>query len=120
MGDKWILAQAMRPLLPVEVLNREEKGRFNEPVFRGLMQAVPRLERLIQRSCGEAAEFVRKDILLEGVQSAALGVSGDASIRSRLDVTLSLLLWLQKQEQWRNEPGPMAEVVSARLPLAAG
>jgi len=113
--EKAVLAEAVRDVLPRNILERRRKGHFNEPVFRGLAQALPRLEALIRTSPLDGMGILDTTALVECLHAAALGIGGDAAIISRLHLTLSFVLWLSKQEEWLRDEEPPALIVRASI-----
>jgi asparagine synthase (glutamine-hydrolysing) len=95
-GQKPILAAAMRGILPECILNRPSKGHFNEAYYTGLSRNLRYLETLIEEAPDELGLF-DKGLLLDCVQRAALGNTGDAGSLSQFNSTLSLLLWLTRE-----------------------
>ena len=51
--------------------------------------------------------------LVECLQTAALGIGGDAAVMSRLHLTLAFVLWCSKQEEWLRAEEPSAVMMRA-------
>jgi asparagine synthase (glutamine-hydrolysing) len=95
--QKPILAAAMRGILPDCILNRPLKGHFNESYYIGLSRNLPYLEALVEQAPVDDLGFLDKASLIDCVQRAALGNSGDAGAMLQFEGTLSFLLWLTQQ-----------------------
>ncbi len=93
-GKKPILAAAMRGILPELILNRPRKGHFNEAYYMGLSRNLRHLETLVEQAPVDDLGFLDKASLLDCLQRAALGNTGDAGSLMPLNATLSLLIWL--------------------------
>ncbi len=99
---KPILAEAMRGVLPEPIRTRRHKGNFNEVYFLGLIRNRAQLEELVRNAPLAESDMLDREILLECLEKACLGVAGDASGQDRLNLTLSLLKWLSMHEAWAN------------------
>lgn len=102
---KPLLAEAMRGVLPDHIRNRRRKGNFNEPYFLGLARNLLRLEALIRQAPIDDLGLFDKDVLVQCLHQATLGIANGAPALSRLNLTLSFILWfsLQSKEQWTVE-----------------
>ncbi len=101
IGQKPILAAALRGILPECILNRPSKGHFNEVYYVGLSRNLRRMEALIEEVPVDDLGFLDKATLLDCLQRAALGNAGDAPTMSAMNRTLSLLLWLTREHHGR-------------------
>jgi asparagine synthase (glutamine-hydrolysing) len=108
---KPLLAEAMRGVLPEMIRTRRRKGDFNEPYFLGLARNLPALEGLIQQAPIDALGLFDKQILLQCLHRAALGITTGMPALSRLQLTLVLLAWLQGQNVWLHGATPAAEII---------
>jgi asparagine synthase (glutamine-hydrolysing) len=99
--QKPILAAAMRGILPECILNRANKGHFNEVCYVGLSRNLRRMEALIDEAPVDEFGFLDKGALLDCLQRAALGNATGASSMSSMGRTLSLLLWLTREHRGR-------------------
>jgi asparagine synthase (glutamine-hydrolysing) len=102
--QKPILADALRGTLPDEIRHRPSKCCFNEAYFIGLRRNLPRLEALVRHASGLAQDWLDGDELLRCLRQTALGVSPNAIGTDRLGLTLSLLLWLARHDEWQRRP----------------
>jgi asparagine synthase (glutamine-hydrolysing) len=105
--QKPLLAQALRDVLPAAIRNRRDKGHFNEIYFAGLARHLPTLETLVRRAPVDDVGCVDKDVLVECLRQAALGVDPSGYGVSQLEITLSLLAWLSLQEKGHGSPPPL-------------
>jgi asparagine synthase (glutamine-hydrolysing) len=119
---KPVLAEATRGLLPEAIRNRPRKGNFNEVYFRGLARNLPQLERLVAEGPVEELGLFDKDVLVQCLHRAALGVASGVNALDRLNLSLCLLQWLTQQSTWPPTAGPPWEVVpiSVRSPVCVG
>lgn len=102
---KPLLAEAMRGVLPVHIRNRRRKGHFNEPYFLGLSRNLPMLEALIRQAPIDDVGLFNKEVLVQCLHQATLGIANGAPALSRLNLTLSFITWfsLQSKERWTVE-----------------
>jgi asparagine synthase (glutamine-hydrolysing) len=98
-GQKPILAEAMRGILPDPIRCRRDKCDFNEVYFLGLARNRRYLETLIHEARLLPAGCFELDILTDCLNKAALGITGDASGQDRLNITFSLIKWFQSQDE---------------------
>jgi asparagine synthase (glutamine-hydrolysing) len=94
---KPLLAEAMRGVLPEPTRSRTFKGHFNAVCLRGLARNLQLLEAIVRRPPEEAHEWLDADVLMRCLQAAAAGVVGTMPGVGRLNLTLSLLRWLQSR-----------------------
>lgn len=102
--QKPFLADAMRGVLPEAIRNRRNKGDFNEPYFRGLARNLPRLEALIREAPLPHPDLFDREVMLDCLRRAALGVAGGAMGVARLGLALALLAWLASRDAWHRLP----------------
>jgi asparagine synthase (glutamine-hydrolysing) len=118
--QKPILAAAMRGILPDCILNRPLKGHFNESYYIGLSRNLPYLEALVEQAPVDDLGFLDKSSLIDCVQRAALGNSGDAGAMLQFEGTLSLLLWLTQQRgRPQRQSGPARQERADAASMAA-
>lgn len=108
---KPLLAEAMRGVLPDTIRNRHRKGSFNEPYFLGLSHHLPALEALIRQAPTEDLELFDKEVLVQCLHQAALGITSGTPALSRLNLTLSFIKWLCMQDEWRRSAKPPSEII---------
>jgi asparagine synthase (glutamine-hydrolysing) len=108
---KPILAHALRGVLPEDIRTRRRKGHFNEVYYLGLSRHLPALEALIRRAPVDDLGLLDRDVLLACLRRAALGIAHSSGGLTRLDLTLALLLWLSKQDQWQRPLAGPVEVI---------
>ena len=101
IGQKPVLAAALRGILPECILNRPSKGHFNEVYYVGLSRNLRRMEALIDEAPVDDLGVLDKATLLDCLQRAALGNAGDAPTMSAMNRTLSLLSWLTREHRGR-------------------
>lgn len=121
-SQKPILAAAMRGILPECILNRPYKGHFNEAYYMGLSRNLRSLEALVEQVPVDDLGFLDKAILLDCLQRAALGNSGDAGSLLPLNGTISLLLWLTREHRGRLQhrlPSAAQQALADGAPAAA-
>jgi asparagine synthase (glutamine-hydrolysing) len=97
-GQKPVLAHAMRDVLPPEIIGRRSKGNYAKVAYLGLSRHLPVLEDLVHSTRLEELGLVRKDVLLDCLNRAALGVASGIDGMHRLNLTLALARWLEMQE----------------------
>jgi asparagine synthase (glutamine-hydrolysing) len=100
-GQKPILAEATRGILPECILNRPGKGHFNEAYYMGLARNLRSLEALVEQAPVDDLGFLDKTKLLDCLQRTALGNAIDAGSLFPLNWTLSLLSWLTRERHGR-------------------
>jgi asparagine synthase (glutamine-hydrolysing) len=96
-GQKPVLAHAMRDVLPPEITGRRSKGNYSKVSYLGLSRHVPVLEDLVHATRLEDLGLVRKDVLLDCLNQAALGVTSGIDGMHRLNLTLALARWLEME-----------------------
>ncbi|MEV5747246.1 asparagine synthase-related protein [Actinoallomurus sp. NPDC052308] len=91
---KPVLAATMEGLLP-EIIRRRKAGKvgFDEVYFLGLTRNEPTLQKLIRQAPGDVWEIFDPDIISSVLKQAGL-VTATSRQLQRLDITLSLIIWL--------------------------
>lgn len=100
--QKHLLAEALRGVLPDEILDRRRKGHFGELTSFGFTRHQNELMDLIVRS-DVPSEVVNKHVLSDCLRMAACGVFRDMCGIDRLNLTLSFLHWLTCLPSWRSQ-----------------
>ena len=88
---KVVLREAMRGIVPNEVLSRRDKVAFQPPEARWLTEAAPVWRRLASHSSAEAADLLAPGAILEAVEAFAAGRIAS----SMLWRVLNLEMWLR-------------------------
>jgi hypothetical protein len=88
----------MREVLPREIVERRRKCNFSKLVYLGLARNLQALNDLVRSSRLEELGVIRRDALLNSLQSAALGVASGAQGMHKLNVTLALIKWLAMEQ----------------------
>ena len=88
---KVVLREAMRGIVPKEVLSRRDKVNFQPPEKRWLTEAAPVWHRLASHSLAESADLLAPGAILETIQAFAAGRM-DSSMLWRV---LNLEMWLR-------------------------
>jgi asparagine synthase (glutamine-hydrolysing) len=88
---KMVLKEAMRGIVPDEVLSRRDKVAFQPPEKRWLSEATPVWRRLAANSYAEAADLLAPGAISEAVQASAAGHIG-SNVLWRV---LNLEMWLR-------------------------
>ena len=88
---KVVLKEAMRGIVPNEVLSRRDKVAFQPPEARWLTEAAPVWRRLASHSSAEAADLLAPGAILEAVEAFAAGRIAS----SMLWRVLNLEMWLR-------------------------
>jgi asparagine synthase (glutamine-hydrolysing) len=102
--QKPLLAAAMAGVLPDEIRLRPAKRGFNEVYSLGLHRHRAQLEALA--CAGDEFGIVEPATLLATIDEATLATAEPSQSRP-MDMTLSLLSWLSRQEQWQSaNPAP--------------
>ena len=102
---KPVLAEAMRGILPEEILGRRTKGCFDEIYYLGLARNLPYVEAMIQNAPLEPLGMFDKGILLRQLEEASLGGTNCRQLL-RLNITLSLIKWLCMRGKGQCAPLP--------------
>ncbi|MFT3989478.1 asparagine synthase-related protein [Aestuariivirga sp.] len=97
--QKPLLADAMRGLVPDEILDRPTKMPFNSLFYRGFSENRAMLLALADRMDGVALELFDPAPLKQAIEQAALGVEKLESLHM-LAATLSVLKWLELLPEW--------------------
>jgi asparagine synthase (glutamine-hydrolysing) len=109
--QKPLLVHAMRDVLPDMIRNRRRKGHYNALSHAGLARNLPVLETMIRQAPVDDLNLFDKDVLLQCLHKAALGIAPKAHGLTRLDLTLAWLRWYSLQGEWQQ---PMTPVMSLR------
>lgn len=107
---KPVLAETMRHKLPEKILKRRQKSHFNEVYYFGLARNFQHLENLVRQAPLERLPIFGKEILLSYLREARFS---DAGVRQleRLNSTLSLLLWLSHEQEWRKQAPVPSQII---------
>lgn len=100
--QKAVLAEAMKDVLPEEILRRRNKAHFNAVYFGGIARNQPMLEDMVHASDAGRLGLFDKDILIKCLQDVSLGyrnLRGTAG----LDNSLNLIHWLSHLPRWSKE-----------------
>jgi asparagine synthase (glutamine-hydrolysing) len=113
---KPILAEAMRGVLPEPIRTRRRKGHFGECTYLGLSRNLPGLETLVRKAPVEDLGMFDKEILLQCLQQSALGIPTDFGVLAlgRLNLTLALLTWLSRYDEWLRVSDAPTETILGR------
>jgi asparagine synthase (glutamine-hydrolysing) len=104
--QKPLLAQAMRAVLPEPILRRRRKNHYNSLVYQGLVRNLPALEAMVRRAPVEELGILDKDVLLQSLQQAALGLLPGGSL-DKQNLTLAWLSWYSRQDEWQHLTTPV-------------
>jgi asparagine synthase (glutamine-hydrolysing) len=108
---KPLLADALRGVLPPEILGRRGKGHFDEVYYLGLARNLGRLEKLVRTAPVDHLGLFDKEALARQLEEASLA-GANARKLFPLDLSLCLLQWLARHEEWHRAPAPPREVIA--------
>jgi len=88
---KVVLREAMRGIVPNEVLSRRDKVNFQPPEKKWLTEAAPVWHRLASHSLAESADLLAPGAILETIQAFAAGRIASTTLWR----VLNLEMWLR-------------------------
>ena len=101
--QKPLLCRAIADILPEEIINRRVKGHFGELADSSLSRSYDELASLVLRS--EIPDsIIDKGELLRCLKLASCGAYPGVAALDRLNLTISLLHWLESLDAWSREP----------------
>lgn len=107
---KPLLGAAMQGVLPDFIRTRPKSGFFNEPVYRGFSRHLGELRQLVCESSTAGIDWFNGEALLSCLNQAALGIGVDRAGLDRLNLTLSLLKWFERNRSpQRDNPNSAAD-----------
>jgi len=106
-----MLTEWLQGILPESIRNRRWNGSFNEYCFRALAGSLPRIDSLVRHAPVEHLRLLDKNVLVNCLEQAALGIGRDGRALDRLHLTLSFLIWLSHQDQWQRESEPNSKII---------
>jgi asparagine synthase (glutamine-hydrolysing) len=93
--QKPLLAQAMRDVLPEQILKRRRKSHYSSLIHAGMRRNRQVLERLIRQA---PEDIFDKDVLLQCLNQAVVG-AGSSEAMGRLHQSLAWLRWYTMQDK---------------------
>ena len=112
---KPILAQALRDVLPPEILERRAKGCFDEINYLGLARNLRYLEAMVRNAPLESLGIIDKDVRIRQLEEASLG-GARAPQMVRLESSLALVKWLSMQAEEDRRPRAPRQVIHVGTP----
>jgi len=113
-GQKPILAWAMRDVLPENIRNRRSKADFSKIYYLGLARNLQSLEVMIRQAPIDEVGLLDKDILIQCLHQAALGLAKGVGGLHRLNLTLSFIKWFCMQSEWQRTVGSPSKIIRVR------
>jgi asparagine synthase (glutamine-hydrolysing) len=108
-GQKPLLAQAVRDVLPEAIRLRRRKSHYNAIVHAGLARNLPVVEGVIRDAPDDCLGVFDRAVMLQSLQEAAVGYVPSGSL-DRMNLSLSWLKWCSLQGEWQRPLEPVARI----------
>jgi asparagine synthase (glutamine-hydrolysing) len=119
---KPVLTEAMRDVLPSEIVQRRHKNHFNDVSYMGISRNLRLLTALVDSFHDELEIFDKKQ-LVRALHEASIGAVGVRQLQ-RLDCSMALILWLSMRCTWEKlcdkTVKPLCRGEAAKISYAGG